>query len=195
MPDVFECPPVLRTRRLVLRQITEADGEGLFDIFADDQVTEHYAWDAFTSIGQGHELAARTAALFRQRTAIRWGLLLPASPQIIGTCGYTRWDQDNHFAVLGYDLARPYWRQGLMSEAVAAVLQLGFGPMALHRVEATVITGNAASAALLYRAGFRCEGVLRERALKRGAFRDVQMFGLTRDLWVAAARTSDPHTT
>jgi hypothetical protein len=43
MPDVFNDPPVLRTERLVPRQITESDGEGLFAIFADHQVTEHYA--------------------------------------------------------------------------------------------------------------------------------------------------------
>jgi RimJ/RimL family protein N-acetyltransferase len=55
--------------------------------------------------------------------------------------------------------------------------------MALHRVEATVMTGNTASAALLSRAGFSQEGVLRERVLKRGTFRDLQMFGLTRDDW------------
>src|ERR1017187_10285924 len=120
MPDVFSDPPVLRTERLVLRQITESDGEGLFGIFADDQVTEFYAWDRFTDVGQGHELAARTAGKFRQREAIRWGLVL----------------------------ARDYWRRGLMSEAVAAVLRFGFEQMALHRVEATVLTGNTASAAL-----------------------------------------------
>lgn len=192
-PDVFDQPPVLRTQRLLMRQITEADGEGLFGIFADDQVTEHYAWEAFTSAEQGHELAARTADQFRQRAAIRWGLVLPATPQIIGTCGYTRWDQGNHFAVLGYDLARPYWRRGLMSEAVAAVLQVGFGQMALHRVEATVMAGNTASATLLSRAGFRREGVLRERVLKRGTFRDVQMYGLTRADWAVSAQTTDPH--
>jgi [ribosomal protein S5]-alanine N-acetyltransferase len=180
MPDLFDDPPVLRTQRLVLRQITEADGEGLFGIFADDRVTEYYGWDTFTSVEQGHELAARTAAQFRQHTAIRWGLLQPDSPQIIGTCGYTRWDQDNQFAVLGYDLARPYWRRGLMSEAVAAVLRLGFEQMTLHRVEATVMTGNTASSSLLRRAGFECEGTLRERMLKQGTFRDLQMFGLTR---------------
>jgi [ribosomal protein S5]-alanine N-acetyltransferase len=67
-----------------------------------------------------------------------------------------------------------------MSEAVAAVLRFGFEQMALHRVEATVVTGNTASAALLSRAGFQREGVLRERLLKRGTFRDVWMFGLTR---------------
>src|ERR1039457_787234 len=97
MPDVFSDPPVLRTERLVLRQITESDGEGLFGIFADDQVTEFYAWDRFTDVGQGHELAARTAGKFRQREAIRWGLVL----------------------------ARDYWRRGLMSEAVAAVRHRG----------------------------------------------------------------------
>jgi hypothetical protein len=58
MPDVFGDPPVLRTERLVLRQVTESDGEGLFGIFADDEVTEFYAWDRFTDLGQGHELAA-----------------------------------------------------------------------------------------------------------------------------------------
>jgi [ribosomal protein S5]-alanine N-acetyltransferase len=183
---MFGDPPVLRTERLVMCQITESDGEGLFGIFADDQVTEHYAWDTFTSVGQGHALAARTAGQFRQRDAIRWGLLLPGSPQIIGTCGYTRWDQENQFAVLGYDLARPYWRRGLMSEAVAAVLLLGFEQAGLNRVEATVMAGNTASAAVLSRTGFQHEGVLRERAFKRGEFRDVHMFGITRAGWTAA---------
>lgn len=192
IPEVLGYPPVLRTERLLMRQITESDGEGLFGIFADDQVTEHYAWDTFTCIGQGHALAARTAAQFRQREAIRWGLLLPASPHIIGTCGYTRWNQENHFAVLGYDLARPYWRRGLMSEAVAAVLRLGFEQTALNRVEATVMAGNAASAAVLSRAGFHREGVLRGRALKRGEFRDVRIFGITRADWAEAAQTADP---
>jgi RimJ/RimL family protein N-acetyltransferase len=180
MLDVFGDPPVLRTGRLVLRQVTESDGEGLYAIFADDQVTEHYAWEAFTDVSEGHALAVRTAEQFRLRQAIRWGLVLPGSPGIVGTCGYTRWDQENHFAVLGYDLVRSCWHRGLMSEAVSAVLRFGFEEMALHRVEATVLAGNDASAAVLGRAGFRREGVLRGRFLKREVFRDVWMFGLVR---------------
>jgi len=131
---------------------------------ADSQVTEHYAWDTFTNIEQGHALASRTAEQFRQHEAIRWGLVLPGSPHIIGTCGYTRWSQANQFAVLGYDLASRYWHRGLASEAVAAVLRIGFEQMAPHRAEATVLTGNTASATLLDRAGFQREGLLRGRA-------------------------------
>ena len=67
----------------------------------------------------------------------------------------------------------------------------GFEQMALHWVEATVMTGNSASAALLSRAGFRHEGVLRERVLKRDTFRDVLMFGLTRNDWASAAQPKD----
>jgi ribosomal-protein-alanine N-acetyltransferase len=183
--DVYAEPPVLRTARLVLRQITEADGEGLFAIFGSAEVTEFYLWEAFTDVAQGHELAASSAALFASREAIRWGLTLPGVPHIIGTCGYGRWSQENQYSVLGYDLARPYWGKGLMSEAVAAVLGVGFEQMNLHRVEATVMTGNTASEAVLTRAGFQREGLLRDRVLKAGQFRGVSMFGLTRPDWAA----------
>jgi len=182
-PDVFDDPPVLRTKRLVLRQITESDGDGLFEIFGDPEVCAYYEWDTFASPEQGHALAARSADQFRQRQAIRWGLELPGSPHIVGTCGYTRWNRENRFAILGYDLARCHWRRGLMSEAVAAVLGVGFGQMALNRVEATVQAGNMASVRVLERAGFRREGVLRERAFKGGDFRDVWTFGVTRVEW------------
>ena len=173
MPDVFDEPAVLRTDRLLLRQITESDGPALFDIFHDDQVTEHYAWDTFTSVEQGHELAERTARAFAQRESLRWGLIPHGSEQVVGTCGFTRVSEENRFAMLGYDLARPYWRRGLMTEAVTAVLRFGFEQMALNRVEALVMAGNVGSMTLLSRLGFSHEGELRSRALHRGEFRDV----------------------
>jgi ribosomal-protein-alanine N-acetyltransferase len=185
VPDVFDEPAVLRTERLMLRQITESDGPDLFDIFGDDQVTAHYAWDTFTSIEQGHALAEQTARAFAQRESLRWGLIPHGSEAIVGTCGYTRWSRDNRFAILGYDLARPYWHGGLMTEAVTEVLRFGFERMDLNRVEALVMAGNVASITLLSRVGFTHEGELRGRALHRGEFRDVWTFGLLRSEWAA----------
>lgn len=183
MPDPFDEPAVLRTERLLLRQITESDGPGLFDIFGDDQVTAHYAWDTFTSVEQGHRLAEQTALAYRERESLRWGLVPHAAEQIVGTCGFTRWSRDNRFAILGYDLARAYWRGGLMTEAVTAVLAFGFEQMELNRVEALVMAGNLASITLLSRLGFSHEGELRRRAWHRGEFRDVWQFGLLASEW------------
>lgn len=61
-------------------------------------------------------------------------------------------------------------------------------PPVLRTGRLVMRAGNTASAALLRRAGFRQEGVLRERALKRGIFRDVQMFGITVADWDTATR-------
>lgn len=178
--DVFVSLPMLSTTRLRLRGMSEEDTDGLFDLFGDEEVCRYYAWDTFTDREQARELARHSAELYRQRQAMRWGLVLPGADRIIGTCGYTRWDRDNRYAVLGYDLARPYWRQGLMSEAVAAVLRFGFEHLNLNRVEATMLLGNTASAAVLLRAGFQLEGQMTQRHWHRGTFHDMQMYGLLR---------------
>lgn len=57
---------MLRTPRLTLRQVTETDGPGLFDIFGDDRVTEHYAWGALLArMGFTREGELRSRVLHR----------------------------------------------------------------------------------------------------------------------------------
>jgi len=62
---------------------------------------------------------------------------------------------------LGYALARRWWRQGLMSEAVAAVVAWALAQPTIYRVWATCDIDNVASARLLERVGMEREGVLR----------------------------------
>jgi ribosomal-protein-alanine N-acetyltransferase len=181
--EIFGCLPVLRTPRLTLRGIEDGDGQALFELFSDDEVTAYYAWEAFTEPRQGAELAAATVEQYRQRQSLRWGLLPAGADRIVGTCGYARWAQQHRYAVLGYDLARAYWGRGLMSEAVTEVIRFGFEEMNLNRVEANVLTGNAASIAVLTRHGFTLEGRFAERAWHRDRFHELQTFGLLRSAW------------
>jgi RimJ/RimL family protein N-acetyltransferase len=46
---------------------------------------------------------------------------------------------------MGYVLSRQYWGQGLMPEAVRAMIAFGFEKMGLNRLEARCITENTAS--------------------------------------------------
>src|SRR5256885_9265819 len=55
------------------------------------------------------------------------------------------------------DLARPYWGQGLMTEAVRAMIQFGFEHMGLNRIEAEVMPENIASIRFLSKLGFEEE--------------------------------------
>jgi RimJ/RimL family protein N-acetyltransferase len=62
---------------------------------------------------------------------------------------------------LGYALARRWWRQGLMSEAVTAMIEWALAQPTIYRVWATCDADNVASARLLERVGMEREGVLR----------------------------------
>ena len=74
---------------------------------------------------------------------------------------------------LGYWLGVPFWGQGYATEAVRRVVAYGFAELRLHRIEATVFSGNAASARVLEKVGMRCEGTLRGYIFKGDAAIDL----------------------
>ncbi|MGH3887606.1 MAG: GNAT family N-acetyltransferase [Pseudonocardiaceae bacterium] len=70
---------------------------------------------------------------------------------------------------------------GIATGAVALAVDHAFGPVGLHRVEATVRPENAASLRVLAKLGFRDEGLLRRYLEVDGAWRDHQLLALTVD--------------
>jgi [ribosomal protein S5]-alanine N-acetyltransferase len=61
-------------------------------------------------------------------------------------------------ATLGYWIGQRFARQGLMTDAVRALLPHAFGELRLHRIEAACLPSNQASISLLTRCGFHKEG-------------------------------------
>ena len=62
-------------------------------------------------------------------------------------------------AYLGYWIDIDRQGRGLMTEAVALVLDFAFGAVGLHRVQVAVMPSNAASRRVVAKAGFREEGL------------------------------------
>ena len=79
-------------------------------------------------------------------------------------------------AYLGYRLFSQHWRQGFGKEAVAAVLDIGFKDLGLHRIEAGIMPNNRRSIALAKSLGFRKEGLSRGRLFLRGQWRDMALY-------------------
>ncbi|MFJ3390385.1 MULTISPECIES: GNAT family N-acetyltransferase [unclassified Lysinibacillus] len=65
-------------------------------------------------------------------------------------------------AEIGYELSEDYWHRGIMSEAVKAVLSIGFDQLGLVRIQAIVTEENIASKKLLSKFNFKEEGCLRQ---------------------------------
>lgn len=68
---------------------------------------------------------------------------------------------------------------GVATAALALGLDHCFGPVTLHRVEATVRPENGASRAVLSKVGFREEGLLKRYLDVDGAWRDHLLVAMT----------------
>lgn len=88
-----------------------------------------------------------------------------------------------HSAYLGYYASAAWAGRGVMRQAMRLVLERAFGDLALHRLEANIQPGNAASIALARGAGFRLEGFSPRYLLIGGQWRDHERYALTSEEW------------
>lgn len=176
--------PRLETERLILREMTLDDKEDIFKNFSDEKVTKYFFMKPFTTAEESQKIIKRAKDLFEKENGIQWGIVLKDGNTLIGTCGYETWIKENFRGELGYDLRQSYWGKGIMSEALRAVIQYGFETLELNRIEVTTRSDNKRSINMLYRLGFKKEGVIREAVYWEGTFYDQLLFSLLKKEWI-----------
>ena len=174
--------PELETNNLRLREMVPADAEAVYRVFADDEVTRYYDLESFANLDQARSHIANQAIRYQRGEVIRWGISQKANDVLIGSAGLSIY-QANAQGGLGYELARPYWQRGIMSEALDMVIRFGFRTLNLNRLQALVMPGNESSAGLLAKLGFTREGLLREFAFFKGGYQDLWCYSLLRKEW------------
>jgi len=158
----FPTFPELETPRLRLREITADDAGWYLAHFSRPEIVRGQGFPPPADLGAARgELRAYVLDLFARRAGFRWGIALRGRQDLIGSLGFYRWlDTPRPQAEIGYDLDPEWWGRGIMTEALGAVLDFGFGRMCLQRVEALVMTDNERSCRLLERLGFAREATL-----------------------------------
>jgi ribosomal-protein-alanine N-acetyltransferase len=181
-PDGF---PEIETDRLVLREITMDDLDWYFRHFSLPEVVEPMGFERLKDLDAAREeLEASILGEYKEGKGLRWGITLKGSTKLIGSCGYYRWEHDPHRRIeIGYDLDPPYRRQGIMKEALAAIIDYGFDNMGVNRIALFVFSFNKPSIALARSLGFVREGTLRENSFHKGRFEDDEYFALLRSDW------------
>ncbi len=107
--------------------------------------------------------------------------ILDADGSMIGSAGL-RLDAARGSAALGYWIGRRFWRRGHAGAAVAELLHWGFAELPIATIEATVAADNAASIALLERAGFSPTGRGHAKFIGQpGASLPVMRYAITRE--------------
>lgn len=81
-------------------------------------------------------------------------------------------------AYVGYFVFEGFERQGLMREGLSAAVHHAFKKLKLHRLEANIQPGNAASLALAKSCGFQLEGYSPRYLKIRGQWKDHERWAI-----------------
>ncbi len=185
MPDWFpdSVLPRIRGRRVVLRELADSDADALVAIFSNPDVTRYWGGPGLTDRAAARRQIAKIQRGLETGTFLQWGVTLPREERVIGTCTLWQLDAGNRRSEIGFALHRDHWGQGLMRDALTALLEFAFVGLDLHRLEADVDPRNVASLALLERLGFQREGYLRERWQEPDGAADSVFLGLLAREW------------
>jgi [ribosomal protein S5]-alanine N-acetyltransferase len=180
----FEAFPILETPRLTLREIAPEDADAIFAIRGDFEVTRLNTGPAYPDVSHAAKLIKSLSECFHMKDEIRWGITRRGEDVVIGMVGYNFWARADSRAQVGYDLAHADWGQGIMPEALHAVIRFGWERMGLNRIEADCSADNAASIRVLEKVGFRPEGRQRDQYYEEDGYHDLLLWGLLKREYV-----------
>jgi [ribosomal protein S5]-alanine N-acetyltransferase len=169
---------ILTTERLTLRPWDERDIDILAEIANDRNIWRNVR-DGFP-----HPYTRKAAENW-----VKTSQVLPEpkpfaieyQERLIGGIGLHPFDDVHRYsAELGYWIGAAYWGKGLATEAVRRIVEHGFQTLNLERIQASTYSWNEASARVLLKAGFKCEGRMRNHAFKDGQLIDVLLYARLR---------------
>jgi len=133
--------------------------------------------DAHLSRASYRQKLARFKKMVSNDEAYPFYIFRSTDDRLIGACNITHVERNvSQSAKLGYWVGADYTRQGFARAAVRASLRFCFDDLRLHRVEAAVQPGNAASIRVLEACGFHGEGVSRGYLKIDSQWRDHEIF-------------------
>lgn len=159
----MKLPDQLRTKRLILRAPRPADAAFIFDAYTRDvEVARHLVWRPHQGLSETEAFIAYCVQAWAGGASRPYVLAFHDSEEV--PIGMLEARIITHTIDFGYVLARAHWGQGLMPEAIAALVAAALALPECFRLQATCHVDNAASARTLEKSGFVREGRLERYA-------------------------------
>ncbi|WP_136482103.1 GNAT family N-acetyltransferase [Cognatitamlana onchidii] len=148
----------IETERLILRDMREADLEGMFELDSDPRVHKYLGNRPFTNKASSLAVIRGVINQYHERGIGRWVAIEKESGDFIGWSGLRLNIEFNmngftKYYDLGYRLIPRYWGKGYATESGKAALAYAFKTMKLKRLYATTHIDNQASHQALLKIG------------------------------------------
>ena len=161
---------ILKTERLILREMLVSDAEALFEMDSNPKVHQ-YLWNKpLTNSSEVQSYIESVNNQYLENNIGRFVVVLKETNELMGWAGlkYNTEMVNNkiHFYDIGYRLNERFWGKGYASEASFAWLDYGFNVMKIKVMEAAAHSDNIASNKILLKIGLK----MTEQYLEDGVY-------------------------
>lgn len=187
IPDLAHMSLELATPRLALRPLEPRHAEELFVHAADPDVAKTMSWTAHADLSVTRSFVDAMIAARERGSELVWaierdGIAIGAVTLGRITWEFRAWRRD--VAELGYWIGKPFWGQGLTSEAARAATAFGFETLGLHKITVGCVDGNEASKRIIEKLGFRFLAVHEDDFWRDGRWQNHLRFEQTVSEWL-----------
>ncbi len=168
----------LETERLLLRRISDDDVNEILELRGNPETMKYIPRPVATTVEEALAHIKMINDKIEANEGINWAITIKGNPKLIGVIGHYRIQPENHRCEIGYMILPQYNGQGLVTEAVKAVVAYGFDNLQMHSIEAVIDPNNIASERVLQKNGFIKEAQILENELWDGKFWDTVIYSL-----------------
>lgn len=171
---------VLETQRLLLRRAVPEDAQPMFENWANDpEVTKYLTWPTHSCVEITRMVIDSWIADYEKEDTYQWMIVpkdTPHSP--IGTISVVEQNADIGKAEIGYCIGKAWWHQGIMTEALQAVMDFLFDEVGMNRLEARHDPRNPHSGAVMRKCAMQYEGTTRQSDRNNQGICDTSIYGI-----------------
>ena len=154
---------VIETPRLLLRPFVVGDAQAMYENWASDpEVTKYLTWPPHGSVEISRTILAQWVSSYQKADFYQWAIVLKELGEPIGSISVVSHNDDLKKAEIGYCIGKNWWRQGITTEALVAVMDFLFDEVGMNRLEARHDPRNPQSGNVMKKAGMVYEGTSRQ---------------------------------
>lgn len=169
----------LETLRLILRKAMLEDAQAMYENWASDpEVTKFLTWPAYSSVDVAKERMKIWAEGYGSNEYYQWMIVPKDLNQPIGSISVVSMDDQTQKAEIGYCIGRRWWHQGIMSEALRAVIDFLFDEVGMNRIEAKHDPNNPHSGGVMRKCGMKYEGISRQSSRNNQGICDTACYSI-----------------
>lgn len=170
----------IETDRLLLRRFMVEDADAMYNNWASDPaVTEYLMWPHHETVEVTEGILKDWTSRYCEDDYYQWAIVLKENGnEAIGSISVVLKDDRTEMVHIGYCIGKKWWKQGITSEALAALIRFFFEEVGINRIEARHDPRNPSSGKVMLKCGLTYEGTLREADWNNQGRCDTAMYAM-----------------